>query len=255
MAQMRQAKQAGEEAEGERRGPGQPAAAADAGRPAAPTHPAAPEPPDPEEQSPDTAAEADAPQVAPAPADLLQGEVLERLRAGDEQAWFELISAHERRMYGYLYRLEGHPEDAMDLTQEVFMRAWRSIHTFRAGERLLPWLYQIARNTQIESHRRKALGRFSLEEAREAAGFEVTSPRRSPVQAAESLDAQERVQAALNSLPPEYREAVVLRFVEDLPYEEIARIQGVALGTAKSRVFRAKESLSGLLGDLGRDYR
>ncbi len=182
-----------------------------------------------------------------APEDVLDGPHLERLSCGDEAAWYDFISLHEKRMYAYLYRLEGHAEDALDLTQEVFYRAWRSIRTFRAGERALPWLYQIARNTQIEKHRRKQLGRFSLEEAQDDVGFEVVSASRSPVQHAESAQRQDRVQRALMQLAPEYREAVVLRFVEDLPYDDIAQIQGVALGTAKSRVFRAKEQLAGLL--------
>lgn len=184
------------------------------------------------------------------PADLLTEDRHARLLAGDEAAWHAFVTEYEQRMYGYLYRLEGNSEDALDLTQEVFYRAWRSINTFRAGERVLPWLYQVARNTQIESHRRKQHQRFSLEEAREEIGFEVTSPGRSPVQAAESEQAQDRVQRALMKLPEEYREAVVLRFVEDLPYDEIARIQGVAPGTAKSRVFRAKEQLAELLADV-----
>lgn len=188
--------------------------------------------------------------VPDAPADLLPTERLDRLIAGDEAAWYAFVQEYEGRMYGYLYRLEGNSDDALDLTQEVFYRAWRSIRTFRPGERVLPWLYQVARNTQIESHRRKQLQRFSLEEAREDIGFEVTSAARSPVQAAESADAQDRVQRALLKLPEEYREAVVLRFVEDLPYEEIAQIQGVAVGTAKSRVFRAKEQLAQLLADV-----
>ena len=183
-----------------------------------------------------------------APEDLLDAEALSRLVSGDEAAWQDFISLHERRMYAYLYRLEGHADAALDLTQEVFYRAWRSIRTFRAGERALPWLYQIARNTQIEKHRRKQLNRFSLEEAQEDVGFEVSSSARSPAQRAESAQTQDKVQAALMQLAPEYREAVVLRFVEDLPYDDIARIQGVALGTAKSRVFRAKEQLAGLLG-------
>lgn len=182
--------------------------------------------------------------------DILSAEAHGQLAAGDEAAWHAFITAYEGRMYGYLYRLEGNSEDALDLTQEVFYRAWRSIQTFRPGERVLPWLYQVARNTQIESHRRKQLQRFSLEEAREDVGFEVPSAARTPVQAAESEQAQDRVQRALMRLPEEYREAVVLRFVEDLPYEEIARIQGVATGTAKSRVFRAKEQLADLLSDV-----
>lgn len=182
--------------------------------------------------------------------DVVTPQLHARLVDGDEAAWLEFIQTYEGRMYGYLYRLEGNSEDALDLTQDVFYRAWRSIRTFRPGERVLPWLYQVARNTQIESHRRKQLQRFSLEEAREDVGFEVTSAARSPVQNAESTEAQDRVQRALLRLPDEYREAVVLRFMEDLTYDEIAQIQGVAVGTAKSRVFRAKEQLAALLGDL-----
>ena len=184
------------------------------------------------------------------PADVLAPELHARLLAGDEDAWFNFVSEYEGRIYGYLYRLEGNSEDALDLTQEVFYRAWRSMRTFRAGERVMPWLFQVARNTQIESHRRKQHARFSLEEAREEIGFEVSSEARSPVQAAESSQAQDRVQRALMQLAPESREAVVLRFVEDLTYDEIARLQGVATGTAKSRVFRAKEQLADLLADV-----
>lgn len=180
-------------------------------------------------------------------AEVLNPETLQLLRAGDEGSWHAFVSAYESRMYNYLFRLEGNRDDALDLTQEVFYRAWRSIRTFREGERVLPWLYQIARNTQIERHRRKVLPRFSIEEASEEVGFEAVSSARGPVQMAESADAADRVQQALLRLPMEYREAVVLRFVEDLPYEEIARMQGVAVGTAKSRVFRAKEMLAGIL--------
>lgn len=184
------------------------------------------------------------------PADLLAPERHARLLAGDEEAWFSFVSEYEGRIYGYLYRLEGNSEDALDLTQEVFYRAWRSMKTFRPGERVMPWLFQVARNTQIESHRRKQHARFSLEAAREEIGFEVSSEARSPVQAAESTQARDRVQQALMRLAPEYREAIVLRFVEDLTYDEIARLQDVATGTAKSRVFRAKEQLAELLADV-----
>ncbi|UFA49799.1 RNA polymerase sigma factor [Deinococcus radiophilus] len=184
---------------------------------------------------------------APQPTDLISAEQHALLLTGDEQAWFELISEYEGRIYGYLYRLEGNSENALDLTQEVFYRAWRSFGAFQAGQRFLPWLYTVARNTQIESHRRKQHARFSLDQAHEEIGYEVPSEAHSPVRAAESADARDRVQRALMGLPDDYREAVVLRFMEDLPYEEIAQIQGVALGTAKSRVYRAKEQLAELL--------
>ncbi|MBB6098958.1 RNA polymerase sigma-70 factor (ECF subfamily) [Deinobacterium chartae] len=169
--------------------------------------------------------------------------VMHRLKAGDETAWFELIQAYQDRMLSYLYRLEGNYEDALDLAQEVFFRAWKGIHTFRDGENFLPWLYSIARNTQIEKHRRKQHPQFSLDEAGES-GFEVTSHHESPQRAAERTQEADRVQQALLTLPSDYREAIVLRFVEELSYEEIAQVQGVAVGTAKSRVFRGKEMLA-----------
>ena len=182
-----------------------------------------------------------------APPETLSAQELRPLITGDEASWQDFIQRYERRIYSYLYRLEGNEADALDLTQEVFYRAWRSIRTFRAGERVLPWLFQIARNTQIERHRRKQLPRFSIEEAQDDLGFEVAAEAPGPQEAAERAASAEAVQRALLQLAPDYREAVVLRFVEDLPYEEIAQIQGVATGTAKSRVFRAKEQLAALL--------
>ena len=173
----------------------------------------------------------------------MDASFLERLRQGDQFTWEVLITEHQDRILNYLFHLEGHREDALDLTQETFMRAWRGIKTFRDGEEFLPWLYAIARNVQIERHRRKQLPRFSIEEAAES-GFEAVSQMPSPQAGAESNEACERVRAALLTLPEEYRSAVVLRFMDDLPYEEIAAIQGVAVGTAKSRVFRGKELLA-----------
>ena len=173
-----------------------------------------------------------------------QPDVLQRLKSGEEEAWYELISAFQDRILNYLFRLEGNYEDALDLTQDVFFRAWKGIQTFREGEPFLPWLYTIARNTQIEKHRRKYHPQFSIDEAEESTGFEVTSHYTSPLERTEGQQEVDRVQDALLTLSLEYREAVVLRFVQELSYEEIAQIQGIAVGTAKSRVFRAKEMLA-----------
>jgi RNA polymerase sigma-70 factor, ECF subfamily len=172
---------------------------------------------------------------------------LDGLKRGEQAVWEALISEHQDRILTYLYHLEGNYEDALDLTQEAFFRAWRGIGTFRVGEEFLPWLYTIARNVQIEKHRRKYHPQFSIEEAMEDVGFEPTSPRSNPQARAESLENVEKVQIALQELSEEYRTAVILRFMEDLSYEEIAQIQGVAVGTAKSRVFRGKEMLAKVL--------
>jgi RNA polymerase sigma-70 factor, ECF subfamily len=173
----------------------------------------------------------------------MNAPLLEKLCQGDQPSWESLIGAHQDRMLNYLYHLEGSYEDALDLCQETFFRAWKGIKTFKTGEELLPWLYTIARNVQIEKHRRKQHQQFSLDEALEDHGYEPAVAVESPQRNAESNQSAERVREALLELPEEYRTAVVLRFMDDLSYEEIAGVQGVAIGTAKSRVFRGKELL------------
>ncbi len=173
----------------------------------------------------------------------MDAHCLQRLKDGDQTTWEMLITEHQDRILNYLYHLEGHYDEALDLTQETFYRAWRGIRTFREGEAFLPWLYTIARNVRIEKYRRKSHPQFSLEEASEV-GFEPSDTRRSPQANAESKESVDRVREALQGVPEEYREAVVLRFMDDFSYEEIAAAQGCAVGTAKSRVFRGKELLA-----------
>lgn len=173
----------------------------------------------------------------------MDAALLDRLRAGDQESWEAVILEHQDRILGYLFHLEGSYDEALDLCQESFFRAWRGIDTFRVGEKLTPWLYTIARNTQIERHRRKSHPQFSMDEAHET-GFELVERRIGPQERAEQSEDSVRVHEALLTLAEEYRTAVILRFMDDLPYEEIARVQGVATGTAKSRVFRGKELLA-----------
>ena len=175
--------------------------------------------------------------------DRMDQATLSLLKRGDQSAWEALIAAHQDRVLNFLFHVEGSYPDALDLTQETFFRAWRGIGTFRAGEELVPWLFTIARNTQIESHRRRRLARFSIEEAAET-GFEPVDDADGPQGRAEREQDSRRLREALLEIPEDYRSAVVLRYMQDLPYEEIARVQGVAVGTAKSRVFRGKELLA-----------
>ena len=177
----------------------------------------------------------------------MNAPLLEKLCQGDQASWETLIAAHQDRMLNYLYHLEGSYDDALDLCQETFFRAWKGMKTFKPGEELLPWLYAIARNVQIEKHRRKQHPQFSLDEALEDHGYEPAIAPESPQRSAESAESAERVREALLELPEEYRSAVVLRFMDDLSYEEIASVQRVAVGTAKSRVFRGKELLEKVL--------
>ncbi|MBI3961274.1 MAG: sigma-70 family RNA polymerase sigma factor [Deinococcus sp.] len=169
--------------------------------------------------------------------------LVRELKAGSEEAWAKLVQQHQAGIINYLYRMVGDYQEALDMAQECFFRAWKGMKTFQEGRRFTPWLYAIARNVAIEKRRRRQHPSFSLEEANEEVGFEVTGGTDPIEEATFSLDAG-RVQAALAMLPEEFRTAVTLRYVNDLGYAEIAEVMGVAVGTAKSRVFRGKAMLA-----------
>jgi RNA polymerase sigma-70 factor (ECF subfamily) len=139
--------------------------------------------------------------------------------------------------------MAGDPFDAADLTQEVFLRVFRHLAKFRGGSSLKTWVFRVALN-----HCRSRLGRRrpaarSLDDAEEPAARELADPGRSPEDLALARDAGRRVEAALARLPLVFREAVVLRDLEGLSYEEMAAVLGVRVGTVRSRLARGRERL------------
>lgn len=178
-------------------------------------------------------------------------ELLVRVKAGEAGAFEELIHRHSGRIYQLAYGLLGNRQDAEEVTQDAFMRAYRSLDGFRGDASFSTWLYRIAtnlaRNKYQWNRRRGAEANVSLsarpatmaEDRHEdlAAPDETLGPDR-VIQQAELADG---LMAAVNRLPAALREAMVLRHVEDLPYEKIAEISGVRLGTVKSRLARARE--------------
>ncbi len=157
--------------------------------------------------------------------------------------WAELVSEHSERVYRLAYRLTGNKHDAEDLTQDVFVRVFRSIHTFKPGT-LEGWLHRITTNLFLDGARRKARIRMDLaSSAPEQIWGAVDSSEEQHLQAA--LDAD--VLAALGQLAPERRVAVVLCDIEGLSYEEIAEVLDLKLGTVRSRISRGRTQLRKLL--------
>ena len=176
-------------------------------------------------------------------------QLVERCLGGQEAAWEDLVKVHTRRVYAICYRFTGSDHEAQDLTQEVFLRVFRSLKSFRAGEGSFSvWLARLARNLLIDHYRRTKLERASssiedqlpmLEEKTAALG------RTEGLLA--GREASEVLQAALQKLSPDLRETVILRDLEELEYREIAQVLHVPEGTVKSRLNRGRAELGRIL--------
>jgi RNA polymerase sigma-70 factor (ECF subfamily) len=176
-------------------------------------------------------------------------QLVERCLAGEDFAWEELIRVHTRRVYGICYRFTGSDSEAQDLSQDVFLRVYRSLGSFRPKEGSFSvWLSRLTRNLLIDHYRKTRLQRAtdSIEEQ-----LPVLEQKGSPVNRTDALlasrEAGELIQQALNKLSPELRETVILRDLEEMEYREIAGVLQVPEGTVKSRLNRGRAELARLL--------
>lgn len=174
-----------------------------------------------------------------------ESELAERCAAGDSQACRELVQGHQRMVYHLALHLLGNPEDARDLSQDVFLTVFRSIHRFRGDSALQTWIYRIvvnqARNQQRWWRRRKRADQVSLEAvfADPPAPAATTSPER----ALDRKELRRRLWGAMGRLPFEQRSVVVLRELHGMRYAEIAFSLGVSTAAVKSRLARARQTL------------
>jgi RNA polymerase sigma-70 factor, ECF subfamily len=174
--------------------------------------------------------------------------LLRGLRSGIEEAYEELISRYQQPVYGMVFRLVGNQSDASDVVQEVFLKVFRSVGSFREKSSLRTWIYRIAVN-EAYNHRRwfgrhcKREVAIDCEEHERSAYDLSVDPGPSPFERAASTETRQLIEVALERVNPVFRAAVVLRDIEDLSYEEIAEILEVSLGTVKSRILRGREAL------------
>lgn len=174
-------------------------------------------------------------------------DLADRHRYGDPTAFEELYEQHAAMVYNVCLRMSADPEKAQDLSQEVFLRIFKGLARFRGRSTLKTWTYRITLN-----HCRSRLGRKRL--PMESLGGDlgedrVQDPARGPEGDLLARDSGARVLEALERLPRRFREAVVLRDLQDLSYDEIAGVLGIRLGTVRSRIARGRERLRRLLGE------
>jgi RNA polymerase sigma-70 factor, ECF subfamily len=176
--------------------------------------------------------------------------LIARCLKGDESGWEDLVRVHTRQVYGLCFRFTGSGAEAQDLTQEVFLRVFRTLRTFRADEgSFKTWLARVTRNLLIDNYRRTRQDRAtgSIEDQLPMMEEEGPTAARRPDQAVAGREASEILQANLQKLSPELREAVILRDLQEMEYREIAGTLAIPEGTVKSRINRGRAELARLL--------
>jgi len=182
--------------------------------------------------------------------------LVRRCVAGDAAAWEEIVQRYHRRIYNICYRFAGSADDAQDLTQEVFIKMYRTLNTYDAGRGgLMTWVTTITRNLLVDHFRKTKQDRVT--ESLDSAPSEhedamplseqIADKKAPPDARVQSRETGETVHHALQKLSPELREAVILRDLQDMDYREIATVLKVPEGTVKSRINRGRVELARLL--------
>ena len=184
------------------------------------------------------------------------GQLVRRCLAGDNSAWEEIVRLHNRRIYNLCYRFTNSPDDAQDLTQDVFIRIYRTLASYDVEKgAFATWLTTLTRNLLVDHFRRSKQDRVTdsidagLREEEDSLFLSDRLEDRGPTpdDRLASKETQKMVQKALERLSPDLREAVILRDLQDMDYKEIAQVLRVPEGTVKSRINRGRMELALLL--------
>ncbi len=190
---------------------------------------------------------------------LNDAELVRRVLAGDEDAFADLVRRWEPKLQAYVGQIVKTPEEARDLVQEAFIRAWSNLDQYNPAFRFSTWLFRIAHNLAIDQLRRRRQPLVSLDQGEDDEGSaQVMDPadcRRGPLADLANRELAEALAREIDNLPAAYRELVTLRHFVGLAYNEIAELKGLPLGTVKNKLFRAhsvlREALKSYLGQVG----
>jgi RNA polymerase sigma-70 factor (ECF subfamily) len=188
---------------------------------------------------------------------LTDQEVVRHAVIGREAAYRELIRRYQRPVFSLVFRMVRDRELAEDLAQETFVKVLNAIDSYRPEYKFSSWIFKIANNAAIDHLRRRSLDTLSLDgsphaetaEAIEATTLQISDGAESPLDEVANRELGSRIERAINRLRPEYRNCILLRHVDGRPYEEIAEILDLPLGTVKTYIHRARNELRILLGE------
>ncbi len=183
-------------------------------------------------------------------------ELVARCRQGDAGAFNELVTRYRQRTYAMIYNMVHNEQDAWDLAQDSFLRAWKSIGRFRGQSSFYTWLYRIVMNVTIDWLRKRQIQsgtEFDDEiRLRDIDPGATTVPKSQPLPAKklEHDEIRKRIEAAVEKLSPEHRAVIVMREMDGLQYDEIAAAMECSIGTVMSRLFYARKKMQGMLKDV-----
>ncbi|GEL77632.1 RNA polymerase sigma factor SigW [Tenuibacillus multivorans] len=179
--------------------------------------------------------------------DLRINQLIKQVKKGNHEAFGLIIDQYQHAIYQHCYRMLGNHHDAQEVTQEAFVKVYTNIKTFKQNNKFSPWLYRIATNLAID-HMRKKRPVSILDQPIHSNDHTTLldkqkSKEQTPEESYERLELSETVQEALLTLPPKYRAVIVLKYVRDLPLQEIAEVLELPMGTVKTHLHRGREAL------------
>ena len=184
-----------------------------------------------------------------------EAAIVRKVLGGDANAFETLVLEYEKNVYNIALRMTGNSEDAADMTQEAFIKAYNSLQSFRGDSKFSVWLYRIVSNVCLDflrsKNRRPTVSLSVEDDDGEDAQLDVADESQSPELLLDRKLTRDSVRRGLDSLPPDYRQILLLREIQGLSYDEIAQALSLEVGTVKSRIFRARERLCTFLIDDG----
>ncbi len=192
-----------------------------------------------------------------AQADVSELDLVKQAQAGDTEAFDQLVGRFRTRVFGMIYNMVHNEQDAWDLAQDSFLKAWKSIARFRGQSSFYTWIYRIVMNVTIDWLRKKQV-RGAGAEFDDAIQLKEIDPASRTVPHADALphermeqkEIRSRIDAAIAQLSPEHRAVILMKEIEDMQYHEIAASLGCSIGTVMSRLFYARKKLQTLLRDV-----
>ena len=196
-------------------------------------------------------------EATPAQADVSELDLVKQCQAGNPEAFDQLVGRYRNRIFGMIYNMVHNEQDAWDLAQDSFLKAWKSIAGFRGQSSFYTWIYRIVTNVTIDWLRKKQV-KGSGAEFDDAIQLKDIDPASRTVPKADALPHQRmerreiraRIDEAIAQLSPEHRAVILMKETEDMQYHEIAEALGCSIGTVMSRLFYARKKLQNLLRDV-----
>jgi RNA polymerase sigma-70 factor (ECF subfamily) len=192
-----------------------------------------------------------------AQADVSELDLVKRCQAGETEAFDELVTRYRTRIFAMIYNMVHNEQDAWDLAQDSFVKAWKSIKRFRGRSSFYTWIYRIVMNVTIDWLRKKQVKGAGVEfddaiQLKEINPASRTLPKADPLpyERMERTEVRAKIDNAIAQLSPEHRAVILMKETEGMQYHEIAEALGCSIGTVMSRLFYARKKLQGLLKDV-----